>query len=496
MNLQKPLFFLILISFFCTNARYVHSDQFTYFDEKGKLITLEAKLLGENKKIFALEKEDGKIELVPQLFVQKRVISEGPEAITSEQMVELLNQQFDPEFLKTHIEEPFIIGLVLDQNSGAPKKKRMTTFLKQCGRFMKNIEKMFNRFAKKVDIELTPSRFPLVLLIFEKDEDFNQYAIQGRKSRGLAAGNISGFYSSKTNYLAIRLSECFSFEVPLHEAIHQQVYNRGVFNRLSPVPSWFNEGIATGFEGDGEKISGGPTRIHSFYSYLSQTAKKINWNDVIVSDNPFHGDVLAGDAYTHAWSLHWLLLTKYKKEYKKYINLLATKETLKKDSGTKRKEEFESVFGKNIATLQGEFTPHLIKIAKKQKFKGKNNTPGVIVVKSHLGEVLMHAVSRVDRGGQMFVKGKLRNISPLRPMSFVVYVTTNSGAFARWYVPKLRPKKVQILKVLHVNETLPNSRGGPSQSFRIFVESAPADSEKAKNWTEGKFILPVNQLRR
>ena len=113
---------------------------------------------------------------------------------------------------------------------------------------MKSIEVMFSRFCSSMRVQAGKPEFPLVVLIFETDDDFEEYTAKATGGRGLSAGNIAGFYSPITNYLYVRMSECYSFSTPLHEAIHQQCFNTGVLHRLSPVPTWFGEGIATGFE--------------------------------------------------------------------------------------------------------------------------------------------------------------------------------------------------------------------------------------------------------
>lgn len=481
-NLLFPVLFLL-------GFRPVHADQFTYQDQHGKIQEIEAKLSGEGQKLFALEKADGSLVVIPQLAVQKRVVSEDPEPISFEGMIKKIEQEFNPEFLRTHIHEPYLFVLILDDKLKPPSDRHVNIMMKKCGRFIDNVGKVFENYAEDIGLELTPPRYPLVMLIFETDEAFNEYARSISKGRGLSAGRISGFYSSQTNYLSLRLDECYSFDVPLHEAIHQLVYNRGFYHRVAPIPSWFNEGIATGFEGDGEKINGGPKRIHTKYSLLSQYAKKLNWKDVISSDTPFFGDVLAGEAYTHAWSLHWLLLTKYPEEYKKYLELLSSKQALIKDSAETRIKDFETTFGKKIPELQKEYPEHLIAVAKKQKFKIEKK-PGESQVESNLGEVMLTAVTRPDQGGKMIIQGRLRNNSPIRTMSFVVSVVTDVGAYSSWYIPNVGIRKIKKMEKQVINQWLPNAKRGISRKYRVVIESAPSESEKAKNWQKGNLPVP------
>src|SRR5690606_20563232 len=138
----------------------------------------------------------------------------------------------------------------------------------------------------------------------------------------LAAENMAGVYSPLTNWVAIRIGECRSFQVPLHEAIHQQVYNRGLLQRLADVPVWLNEGLANGFENDGERINIGPTRISATYARQVPQADTLGWEQVFADDAVFHGDVLSGEAYVHSWSMHWLLVTQHRLAYARYVRLL------------------------------------------------------------------------------------------------------------------------------------------------------------------------------
>jgi hypothetical protein len=91
---------------------------------------------------------------------------------------------------------------------------------------MNNVDSVFLKFAESMDLPLHEPRHPLVLVIFELDEDFNKYVEEATGKGGLPPESILGFYWPVTNWLVVRMSSCDSFEVPLHEAIHQQVANR------------------------------------------------------------------------------------------------------------------------------------------------------------------------------------------------------------------------------------------------------------------------------
>jgi len=481
-----PVLLLIFTTGLSGAAR---ADRFTYVDDGGGTVELEARLAGSGQGAFALETADGQIRLVPQGAVKKRVPAAGPKPLTPEEMEAKLVKQFGTKQFRTLVQRPFVIGLVLSAPPKGRDDARCRAFLKRMGRFLKRVESVFASFSRTVKFPTEKPRYPLVVLVFETDDDFESYARQLTNSRTLAANRIAGFYSALTNWLAIRLSECHDFEVPLHEAIHQQVYNHGVVQRLAPVPKWFHEGIATGFEGNGDRISIGPNRISRNYARRTQRRSLINWETVVSNDRVFGGNVLAGEAYTHAWSLHWLLVTKYKDDYIDYVQMLRTKKPLAKASAEERSREFRQAFGKTPAELQREFATALQYGLKRQRISLKENKPvGVSRTQSNLADVEMTAVSR---NGVLQVKGRMMNISPIRSMSYYITVETNAGTYADWLIPRLRTRGRLTLKPQLVRKLMKNGRGGPSTTFRVRVRAAIPESDTAKRWRQGQLPVPV-----
>lgn len=468
------------------------ADYWTYVDQSKKTVEVEARSLGAEQGWEALELADGSITRVPIAAIVKREASEGPMPITEDEMIAKLYEQFGREKFRAHAASPFVIGLVLTAPLHPASEPRAQGFLKKAARFMKNVDRVFLQFSRQLRFDTQPPRFPLVALIFETDEDFDAYAREVMGGRGLSAGNVSGFYSVLTNVLVMRLSECHTFETPLHEAIHQQVYNRQVYQRLAPIPAWFNEGIATGFEGNGERINVGPTKISKHYVQMALSARNIDWSHVIADDRSFRGDVLANEAYGHAWSLHWLLVTKYKIPYMKYVKLLATKSPLSEDSEETRIREFEETFGKKVDALQTEFKAALQTALKRQRGSRDNGSrPGYLTMQSSLGEVEIKGVTDLSRGGLMEAEGRLRNISPFRPLAFHVVIATDAGTYAEWHIPEIGALETTVLPKKLARKLMINARGGPSSSFTVHVRSVLADSDDNDRWRRGELPIPV-----
>ncbi|MBS0204763.1 MAG: DUF1570 domain-containing protein [Planctomycetes bacterium] len=486
---RNALAFLFLLGVMHGSGAPAVADLFTVQEDDGNKVTIEARLAGEGQGVVALERTDGRIEVVPLGQILKRQPAPDPDPMTPAAVMERLAARFGRDKFRGHADSTYVIGLVLSEPLPKKYEAKAALMLKTGTDFMKLVEKEFLEFIDDVKVEIVKPRYPLVLLIFETDDDFIKYTEEESGGRGLSATNILGYYSGLTNHLVVRMSECSSFSTPLHEAIHQQVYNRGVLHRLSPAPAWFNEGIATGFEG-GERINTGPLKVNARYARKAVLARNVNWDDVVADDRAFHGDVLAGEAYANAWSIHWFLLTRYRKQYIEYLQLLGQKQTLQKDDAQTRIDDFERVFGKRIGKLQSEFPQALEVAANKQKVSLEPAAaPGYLVTVSNLAEVGI-AAARAGNG-PMQAEGWMRNLSHLRPMSFHITVETDSGQYAEWFLPNVAPSKNKIpLGKQVAQKQMANSPGGPSSTFVIRVSAVVPDSESGQKWKRGQLPVP------
>ncbi len=457
------------------------ADEFTIIDEQGQESTFEAELVGSDDQWHALAMADGQYKLVPQAAVRKRVPKEGPTPLTPQEVAEELQLEYGPDLFRYDVLGNYVVGMVLATPLPKTSEPRIKKVLDRATGFMKKVETAFATFLKEAKITSNKPKYPQVMLIFETDIEFEKYAERITNQRGALVARIAGFYSPITNHLAIRLEECSSFETPFHEAIHQQVYNCGLTQRLSPVPKWFHEGIATGFEGVNGKVVSHPIKISPRYARQSLVEDNMSWEDMHIHDQTFRGDVLVSEAYGQAWGLHWLLITKYKPEYNKYLKRLSQKPTLGDDSAEERKADFAEAFKKPMGEMEREFPQILEQAIKKQKFTGDPPKPrGLSVTESNLGKVTMTAIKG---NGILRVEGQLFNQSPLRPMSFLVMVLTDDGSFALWFHDKVEIGKTVPLAAQAANQRLGGAGGsGSGQTFQVLVRSAPADSARIAEW--------------
>ncbi|REJ94653.1 MAG: DUF1570 domain-containing protein [Planctomycetota bacterium] len=464
-------------------GRPVAADTFTYIDQEGEEQTVEARLRGSGQETFALETADGQWVLVPEGNVIDREAAKGPEPISADEMVGVLEVQFGAERVRTHQQKPYVVCLVLAGPLDRRSESRVRGFLQKAGRFMQNVERVFERFAKDTHFPLREPEHPLVLVIFESDADFNEYTVETTGGVGMSAGNIAGFYAKTTNWLAIRMEECRTFQVPLHEAIHQLMYNR-VLQRFAPIPAWFDEGIATGFEADGDRVDVHPAKINSLYALLAKSIPNddVSWVDVVSNDNAFRGDILAGEAYIEAWCLHWMLVTQHTDAYEKYVQELAAREPLQELSSDERTERFEDAFGVTVGELAADFPRVLKSGLKRQKVKAPDSPPpGISLTEQALSEVKMKAVNDVA-SGRLLVEGSLKNASPIRPLTFHVAVVSGSGVYTDWVVDDVGIGKTVSLPGKVAAKVLPGAPGGSSRTFQVRVQWALPDSDEAAAW--------------
>lgn len=337
-------------------ASRAQADTFIYSDREGKRHQVEARLAGSGQRIHVLELNDGQLLLVPEAAVIDRRPGNDPPPIDHQAMEKKLIEAFSPERMLTVIDRPLVLGMVLAQPVDQPRERNTrVAALKRVGAFLRGVQGKFLDFIRTTRVPAEGVRFPLAVLIFESDRDFNEYASAIVGDDTLSAQNIAGFYSALSNHLVLRLSECDSFQVPMHEFIHMQVHNRGILKRLAPVPVWFHEGIATSFEGERGQVLRVPSQITDRYANLAARSRTVTWKEIVERDRFFQGDMFAGEAYGNAWALHWLLLTQYKAQYGKYVRHLADRSPLEDYSAEERLKQFEEIIGKSPDELQREF---------------------------------------------------------------------------------------------------------------------------------------------
>ncbi|TWT64105.1 DUF1570 domain-containing protein [Rubinisphaera italica] len=482
----------IVLHVFLILPASLQADRFTIATPAGEREEVIGRIHGSGQGAIAIERRDGGMKLVAQGAVLERDNSVDWEPYSTDEMVEHLTEKFGSDLFRSFTDDHFVIGMVLMGPLERAGEGPATGFMRKAAQFMKNVQSVFQTFAKDMRLEIQDPETPLVLLIFESDDDFNKYAMEVTKGQGLSVSRISGFYDGMTNFLSIRMAECSTFEVPLHEAIHQQVYNRGLLKRLAPIPAWFNEGIATGFEANKDRIRSGPAKVHSRFAAKAPKVEQVGWDDLISEDLAFQGDVMAGDAYCLAWCLHWLLVNEHPKEYTEYVKMLSEKEPLLKEEDLARKREFEQFFGDDMESLKQEFILSLNTAMRRQRnVREEPQKAGYYYAQQGLADIELSAISRTDRGGLLELEGRIRNINPLRSLTFSVSVVTDGGNYAQWILPDVDPNRIIRLPKKYAQEALPGLSPQPSNSFRVNIRSVIPESTEGQSWQRGNLPDPT-----
>ena len=416
----------------------------------------------------------GFLDIFPEGAVIKRTPGDDPPPLDGEQMIAQLTERFggpDGDRFLAIDQGAFVIGLALE----TPLERRMTgqanKLLRKAAKFMNDLETTFTKFAKRMDLPQEPAEHKLVMVIFETDAMFDAYT-EATVSSGLSAANIQGFYSHQTNWLAVRLDECDDFALPLHEGIHQQVYNRGWLKRGASVPKWFNEGIATGFEADGLDVDTDPRQVNARYASRAAEAGNVSFGQIIASDAAFGGDVLAGEAYTRAWGLHWLMVGARPEQYTQFVREMGQRQPGIDVDQSGRVAEFEATFDVSVRELEDTFRSTLDRVAARQGVRPPSKPrPGIVQRQEQMGKVELKA-RRV--GTAMQAVGTLTNVHPLRPLTFRVTLRPDSGAAIQWVVPGVPPGGRQKLPGKQTTTQ--------ASSFRTEIESTQPDSREATAW--------------
>ena len=452
----------------------VAADTFEVRTSRTESKDVTGTLYSEADGVISVVDPAGFLDIFPEGAVIKRTPGEDPPPLDGDQMIAQLTERFGgpggDRFLAID-QGSFVVGIALE----TPLERRMTgqanRLLRKAAKFMNDLETTFTKFAKRMDLPQEPAVHKLVMVIFETDAMFDAYT-EETVSSGLSAANIQGFYSHQTNWLAVRLDECDDFALPLHEGIHQQVFNRGWLKRGSSVPKWFNEGIATGFEADGLDVDTDPRQVNARYASRALEASNVSFGQIIAADTAFGGDVLAGEAYTRAWALHWLMVGSRPEQYTKFVQAMGQRQPGIDVDQSSRVTEFETAFDVSVRELEDNFRTTLRQVAARQGVRPPAKpTPGVVERQEQMGKVELRVRGA---GTAMQAIGTLTNVHPLRPLTFRITLKPASGGSIQWVVPNVPPNGRQKLPG---KQTLTQS-----SSFRTEIESTQPDSRDAAVW--------------
>ncbi len=255
-----------------------------------------------------------------------------------------------------------------------------------CGSLYERLYAGFHQYWKNRGIKLTEPDGPMLAMVFSTPEAYAHYS---EPEIGKAAGQIIGYYSFKTNRVAMYdLTGMEKLRRPgdkrsspqeitqilarpdaesmvatiVHEATHQIAYNCGMHERFADIPLWVAEGLAEFFEtpdlrsATGWKSAGGVNtmRLDRFRDYLPKRGAG-SLQSLLVDDKRMREPRQALDAYAEAWAFNYFLLKRHGKQYNEYLQMLATKKAWFFGDAESRLKEFRTYFGDDLKELDDEF---------------------------------------------------------------------------------------------------------------------------------------------
>jgi hypothetical protein len=273
------------------------------------------------------------------------------------------------------------------------------------------LEKVYESFlllfhAQDVQLDIPKERMMVVL--FQRYDDFHEYARDISPSLASAAGfweqirNVSYFYDHGTTERFKLLEQIMKekrkemeqakkwkdpdtiryvqvlellmeverensdITVVSHECTHQMAGNTGLFPRHVGIPSWVHEGLATYFEapGDGAWAGIGAVSIERlvFYRALADNDRVHSNIDFIVGDQIFDyarnlGATLHG--YAQAWALTHFLIENHIKEFAAFYRMLGEMPPDVRLNPDLLKQLFSRVFGSDHKPLDQEWRSYM-----------------------------------------------------------------------------------------------------------------------------------------
>lgn len=211
-----------------------------------------------------------------------------------------------------------------------------------------------------------PPPFPLVAVVFQRQEDFFRHAAQ--EGTAIGPGTL-GYYSPSTNRIALfdqtggKPGKDWreNAETIFHEAAHQSAFNTGVHSRYAMPPRWVAEGLGTLFEAPGvwnsrqyphleDRLNRG--RLASFQRLAAKRPKGL-LAEIVSSDRIFqtHGET----AYAESWSLTFFLTESEPRKYFAYLSKTAARKAFADYRSPERLRDFTEVFGGDLAMLEARY---------------------------------------------------------------------------------------------------------------------------------------------
>ena len=237
------------------------------------------------------------------------------------------------------------------------------TFANGTKRIINTMYRTLLRYCQRINPEADDPRFPLVMILFRSDEDFQKYQPM---PPGLVAyynmvsNHVIMYEQSALAEIAPELAIKQSISTIAHESVHQVLHNVGVQQRLSRWPTWVSEGLPEYFaptsvtaraswKGIGESNN---LRMHGLIRHLENESGNLGLEEAVKSKQ------MDGLDYARSWALiHYL----GQRKPRKFLAMLRDIGESVKAGGVQPKPGFfyEKHFGSDYDELDELVLAHL-----------------------------------------------------------------------------------------------------------------------------------------
>ena len=307
--------------------------------------------------------------LQPRDILSRKQLEEEPKPLTRKELAETVRNELGSGF-RIHETKNYIICYNTSKD-----------YARWCGAMFERLHRAFGYYWERRGLKLhkTP---PLVACIFRDKKSYQSY---GREEIGKTIESILGYYSYKTNRIAMydltagqRLTSAAitrymrterTVATVIHEATHQLAFNTGLHQRFAEIPLWLSEGLAIYFEAPDLNSSKGwktigkvnQVRLRQFKEF-ARHRRDDSLLTLITTDDRFQKLGLAKEAYAESWAFCYYLIKHHGKEFATYLKILQPKEPLIAQSQHERLEDFVRAFGKPPQEMNQDFLRRVSKL--------------------------------------------------------------------------------------------------------------------------------------
>lgn len=354
--------------------------EFTFLNEQQQRQTLQAAQVVEppDGGVLMLTRDGHMLTATPQQLKQKRQLDKYFTPLGEPELEQHLTAEFGSGFTFTHTKH----FTLCSQSS-----KRYSQW---CGSLFERLYTVIHNYWDNDVLPLHELQVPLIAIIFKDRAAFEAYASQNVKKD---VTDLHGFYSSQSNRIVLYDLTAAANKRPadpdvdileilrkspsdiasvIHESTHQIAFNIGLHTRYADNPLWLTEGLATYFETPDLQSQTGwltlgqpnPLRLSRFVDYTHSRRKADSLQTLISSDQRFQDQKTILDAYAEAWALSYFLIHTRRRDYEKYLKLIADRKPLIKVTPEEQLKAFQSVFGDDLAHLDQQFLKYMQEISR------------------------------------------------------------------------------------------------------------------------------------